>query len=434
VLNIPACAYLQNVMHKFKKTTIMKNITTIIVGLFFTISAYCQDGEFKVYPNGLIYSERTMSKLSHIVDSLNLKYKTCNFNTVFYSKSQTIGHIIKLEEGNIKEAKKDMENQISLDDFLKKYPKATIERDALIIKSKYENYKKQNIVEFEHFDLKSDYGFSIQSEDVSLYQKDFSNKWLFEYNKKSSYSEESLSAFYFPANFSSVPIPQKYSQMVGYSDCLIDTTTTKFKDHLKDGWVELPENWTSLSEKEKAKLLDEMRSTKVIGGCSQDSRPREHAIHIALLSAETYNWEVFLKSHLDIMNDRFDRMSDGSYAWGQRNTYIKELEELNINVPDLILGISFRLENPASNHYFGSIGRVGRALSETKNRSEIEQAMLSIISDNELDTYNRLLFYFLFRNYNNNIKDETVKKANNDTLAIATKTLPDSINKRLTEK
>jgi len=404
------------------------------VGLFFTISAYCQDGEFKVYPNGLIYSERTMSKLSHIVDSLNLKYKTCNFNTVFYSKSQTIGHIIKLEKGNIKEAKKDMENQISLDDFLKKYPKATIERDALIIKSKYENYKKQNIVEFEHFDLKSDYGFSIQSEDVSLYQKDFSNKWLFEYNKKLSYSEESLSAFYFPANFSSVPIPQKYSQMVGYSDCLIDTTTTKFKDHLKDGWVELPENWTSLSEKEKAKLLDEMRSTKVIGGCSQDSRPREHAIHIALLSAETYNWEVFLKSHLDIMNDRFDRMSDGSYAWGQRNTYIKELEELNINVPDLILGISFRLENPASNHYFGSIGRVGRALSETKNRSEIEQAMLSIISDNELDTYNRLLFYFLFRNYNNNIKDETVKKANNDMLAIATKTLPDSISKRLTEK
>lgn len=421
-------------MCKFKTTATMKNITTLIVGLFCTISAYCQDGEFKVYPNGLIYSEQTMSKLSHIVDSLNLKYKTCNFNTVFYSKSQTIGHIVKVDKGNIKEAKKDMENQIPLDDFLKKYPKATIERNVLIIKSRYKNYKKQDIVEFEHFDLKSDYGFSITSEDVSLYQKDFSNKWLLEYNEKTKYSDESLSAFYFPTNFSSVPIPQKYSQMIGYSDCIIDTTTTKFKDNLKDGWVELPENWTSLSEKKKAKLLDEMRSTRVIGGCSQDSRPREHAIHIALLSAETYNWEVFLKSHLDIMNDRFDRMSDGSYAWGQRNTYIKELEELNINVPDLILGISFRIENPASNHYFGSIGRVGRALSETKNRNEIEQAMLSIISDNELDTYNRLLFYFLFRNYNHNIKDETVKKENNDKLTTATKTLPDFISERLTEK
>lgn len=412
----------------------MKNITTLLVGLFYTISAYCQDGEFKVYPNGLIYSEQTMSKLNKIVDSLNLKYKTCNFNTVFYSKSQTFGHIVKVDKGNIKEAKIDMENQISLDDFLKKYPKATIERNVLVIKRKYKNYDNQNIVEFEHFDLKSDYGFGIESEDTTLYQKDFSGKWLFEYREKTSYSEESLSAFYFPTNFSSVPIPQKYSQMIGYSDCLIDTTTSKFKDNLKDGWVELPKNWTSLSKKKKAKLLDKMRSTRVIGGCSQDSRPREQAIHIALLSAETYNWEVFLKSHLDIMNDRFERISDGSYAWGQRNTYIRELEELNIDVPDLILGISFRIENPASNHYFGSIGRVGRALAETKNRNEIEEAMLSIISDNELDTYNRLLFYFLFRNYNHHIKNETVKKENNDKLAAATKALPEFISERLTEE
>lgn len=421
-------------MHKFKKTATMKNITTLIIGLCFIITAYSQDREFKVYPNGLIYSEQTMGKLSHIVDSLNLKFKTCNFNTVFYSKSQAIGHIVKVDKGSIKEAKKDMENQISFVDFLKKYPKATVQRNVLIIKSKYKNYKKQDIVEIEHFDLKSDYGFSIESEDVSLYQKDFSNKWLFEHSKKTSYSDESLSAFYFPNNFSSVPIPQKYSQMIGYSDCLIDTTTTKFKDNLESGWVELPENWTALPENEKAKLLDKMRSTRVVGGCSMDSRPREHAINIALLSAETYNWEVFLKSHLDIMNDRFDRMSDGSYAWGQRSTYIKELEELNINVPDLILGISFRIENPASNHYFGSIGRVGRALSETKNRSEIEQAILSIISDKELDTYNRLLFYFLFKNYNHYIKDETVKKENNDKLATATKTLPDFVSERLTEK
>lgn len=412
----------------------MKNITTQIVGLFCTISAYCQDGEFKVFPNGLIYSEQTMGKLSHIVDSLNLKFKTCNFNTVFFSKSQAIGHIIKVDKASIKEAKKDMENQISFDDFLKKYPKATVQRNVLIIKNKYKNYQKQDIVEIEHFDLKSDDEFSIESEDVSLYQKDFSNKWIFEHSKKTSYSDESLTAFYFPNNFSSVPVPQKYSQMIGYSDCLIDTTATKFKDNLKDGWVELPQNWTALPENEKAKLLDKMRSTRVVGSCSMDSRPREHAINIALLSAETFNWEVFLKSHLDIMNDRFERMSDGSYAWDQRNTYIKELEELNINVIDLILGISFRIENPVSNHYYGSIGRVGRALSETKNRNEIEQAMLSIISDSELDYYNRLLFYFLFKNYNYYIKDETIKKESNEKLAKAVATLPDYFSNQLANK
>ncbi|MCA6496088.1 MAG: hypothetical protein IM558_00025 [Chitinophagaceae bacterium] len=134
------------------------------------------------------------------------------------------------------------------------------------------------------------------------------------------------------------------------------------------------------------------------------------------------------------MNDRFERMSDGSYAWDQRNTYIKELEELNINVIDLILGISFRIENSASNHYYGSIGRVGRALSETKNRNEIEQAMLSIISDSELDYYNRLLFYFLFKNYNYYIKDETIKKENDEKLAKAVATLPDYFSNRLANK
>jgi hypothetical protein len=412
----------------------MKKSATLLIGLVSTITAFCQDGEFKVYPNGLIYSEKTMGKLSHIVDSLNLKFKSCNFNKVFYSKSQTFGYIVHVNKSNIKEAKRDMENLISIDNFLKKYPNSTVEHDVLIIKNKYKNYKNQAVVEIEEFDLKSDNGFSITLDKGSHYFKDFSNQWLLRYREKTQYADESLSAFYFPTNFQSVSIPQKYSQMIGYSDCIIDTTTTKFKNILKSGWIDLPENWTSLSAKKKVQLLDEMRSIRVIGDCSQDSRPRAHAINIALLSAETYKWEVFLKAHLDIMNDHFERMSDGNYAWERRNTYIKELEELNIHVADLMFGISFRIENPSSNHYFGSIGRLGRAFSETKNRSEIEQSMLAIVSDKELDIYNRLLFYFLFLNYNENISDEAIKKKNNDKLVAATKTLPNFISEKLLEK
>ena len=50
-----------------------------------------------------------------------------------------------------------------------------------------------------------------------------------------------------------------------------------------------------------------------------DNSPRIHALNIAKLSAETINWEVFLRAHLDIMKDKFERMSDGSYAFGGRN-------------------------------------------------------------------------------------------------------------------
>jgi hypothetical protein len=78
------------------------------------------------------------------------------------------------------------------------------------------------------------------------------------------------------------------------------------------------------------------------------------------LAAETAEWPVFLRAHLDIMNDHFERFTDGSYAWGGRKTYLKEIEDLNIDVPDLLLGTSLRIVDPSENHYFGYSGRLGR--------------------------------------------------------------------------
>lgn len=412
----------------------MKSIVTILVGLFFSTATYCQNGEFKVYPNGLIYSEQAMTKLSRTADSLNLKFKTCDFDKVFYSKQQVVGHMIELSSGDIKSAKEDLEQNISFEEFCLKYPQAKITNNILIIRSRYTTYSNRKMVSISHFDLKSDYGFSIKSEDLTLYDKDFQGKWLYEYSEKSQYSKECIKSFFFPESFRSIELPKKYSLMIGYTDCLIDTTMTKFKDDLKEGRIDLPENWIKLSEKKKVALLEEMRSTRVVGFCSMDNGPRIHAQNIALLSAETYNWEIFLKAHLDIMNDRFERLSDGSYAYNNRKTYIKELEELNINITDLLFGISFRVENPASNHYYGSIGRLGRSLSETKNRAEIEQKMLSIIADEELDLYNRLLFYFLFDNYNYYTEDESVRMKNEARLAAVIKTFPSFISERFTEK
>ena len=177
--------------------------------------------------------------------------------------------------------------------------------------------------------------------------------------------------------------------------------------------------------KEKALFLK--RSRIVVGGCSQDQSPRYHAQDIAVLAAETAKWEVFLRAHLDIMNDRFERVSDGNYAWVGRQTYIKELEELGINVPDLLLGISLRVENTADNHYFGNIGRLGRALAETKYQDEIEQKMLSMIEDKDLDTYNRIVLYFLFKNYNYNLKEDNRKKQNVEKLKKAVKSMPEGL-------
>lgn len=403
----------------------MKKLFFSLLSLLMFANVFGQT-EFETHENGLIYTKSTMSKLGKIVDSLNLKYKTCDLNKTFYSKSQTIGHIITLDNSNCKAAQKDLDNNISLEDFLKKYPDARVEKEVLVVKSRYEDYDGKEKIDFSEIDPNGGYGFEIVIPfKENFFNKDFKNTWLYDYNEKTNYSRESLEAFYFPENFITKPIKEKYAKQIGYADCLIDTTSTKLLKNAKYGSVKFPENWQKLSDSKKEILLKEMRSTRVVGGCSMDSSPRIHAMYIAVLSAETTNWEVFLKSHLDIMNDRFERVSDGSYAYGQRKTYIKELEELDIDVLNLLLGTSLRIENPAKNHYYGNIGRLGRAITESKDKSTFESTILAMIEDNELDDYNRILAYFLYISYNNYLTDIAEQQNNLKKVRTAVSKLPD---------
>ncbi|MEN9336315.1 MAG: hypothetical protein RLZZ500_1302 [Bacteroidota bacterium] len=156
--------------------------------------------------------------------------------------------------------------------------------------------------------------------------------------------------------------------------------------------------------------LEMKRRRRVIGGCSMDQGPRIHAQEIAVLAAETTKWEIFLRSHLDIMNDCFDRVSDGSYAYAGRKTYIRELEVLDINLTDLILGITLRIDNASPNHYFSSISRMGRALAESQDREGVERTLLAAVSAPDLDVYNRQLFYYLYLNYVYNLPETTQRE------------------------
>lgn len=393
-----------------------------------------QESEFKLYPNGLIYSERTMARLTHYVDSLNLQFKTCDMNRKFYACHQTLGVVIKYSGPGVKQALQDLENGVTAQQFIQKYPKSEAVNDALILRSLETGNGNKKYVQFKFFNPSENYNPTIETDDISLLNADMKGRWVTEHSKATQYSKESLTAFYFPENFRSARLPQRYEMMIAYADCMIDTSESKMKRPERSDYTGLPVGWEKLSQREMAALLEEKRKTSVWGYCSMDQSPRLHAIDIAVLSAETYNWPVFLKAHLDVMNDRFDRASDGSYAWGARQTYIKELEELNIHVHDLMLGITFRFSDPAVHHYFGSVGRIGRALAETKDSTGIEQSILTVIADRELDTYNRLVFYFLFLNYNHFVTGDVRKEANKVRLMEAVKTLPEGIQEQIMKR
>ena len=470
-------------------------------------AAFSQRPEFAKF-NGLIYPDSTITRLKHVVDSLNLKFKVCELHKVYQSRQQAKAHHISLEKGRIREARKDMEAKMPFELFIKKYPKAKVHKQLLVIKEPYFPDDDKEVTELT--------GISLSDEEFSVHLKDklpetnqsLNGTWLYRYYEKTGFMDESIDAFYFTEDFSSRPLPVKYARMVQYSDCMVDTSTQvffpnarytsvrfsrrhtprveAFYDYINESiqWPDFmkvdsidtrPEafidsvRYSLLSELErkdtrfqlllkqaikeaidsgsnyegleeyaghflsKKTALELKRNRIVIGGCSQDEAPRLHAFAIAKLAAETVNWEIFLRSHLDIMNDRFERMSDGSYAQRERLTYIQELEVLDINVIDLLLGISLRMENPSANHYYGNIGRLGRALSETKFPAVVESTMLQMISDKELDDYNRVVMYYLFQNYNHFL-DQRRQQENTLKLKKAVQMLPVYLTSQLNAK
>jgi hypothetical protein len=179
-----------------------------------------------------------------------------------------------------------------------------------------------------------------------------------------------------------------------------------------------------------AKALELKRSFRVRGFCSADTRPRDHAKAICKLAAENYQWDIFLRAHLDILNDNFDRTGDGSWAWRGRETYIKELEELDINTMDLLIGTSLNSRDVSHNHYQARTSRIGRALTESKYKVEVENLLVSMTQDERLDLYNRMEMAYALIFYNRNLKDKQAYSSNLERIKKAIRTLPDGVNKR----
>jgi hypothetical protein len=487
----------------------MKQTLIIVLVMAHAITGYGRQTEFPTYSNGLIYDDTTMTRLKFIVDSLNLKFKKCDLTKNYYAIPQVTGHYIRMETGDVLAAWADIQQDISYEDFVKKYPAAVKDSNVLITVTEAVNYKKQK--EIVYHDQTSNIYIDMLKDSIGKATHDKygargnNNRWVYIYSKPYSATKRSIIAFYIPRPPASPLIPEKYARLILYSDCMIDTGTTVILENAKESemWFEEKDSSVatpklkafeqyiekntrhvvignnkkhpsplymyhmdslkrryihdSLSARpvfkqlladavveafqlkymtsddfeyytagyySKNAALNMLRNKRVYGSCSMDPAPRVHAMNIAKLAAEATNWQVFLRAHLDIMNDRFERTSDGSYAWGRRQTYIREIEDLDIHVQDLMLGIALRINNASGNHYFGDVGRLGRAFAETKNRSVLEQQILSMITDPELDDYNRLLMHYLFLDYLYYLPEKESRLAALQQLEAADKTLP----------
>lgn len=377
----------------------MKNTLATLLLLATLGCTHAQKPEFG--QDSLLYSPQTMQQLKHIVDSLNLKFKSCELPRTYYALPQTRGHYVAIEGARAQAAAKLLDDQPSWATFEQAFPDAEVQRDLLILRNIEEDYNNQEYVSIRAIPIGDRWAPSIGIYDLAAGNApQLQGKWLFAYDGASGSSKASFEAFYFETNFVSQPLNERYARMVQYVDCMVDTSTVIFTAEAEYGYMrEAIGDLDTMTMAQKQALLQKMRGTMVMGQCSMDDSPRRHARNIAILAAESVSWEVFLRAHLDIMNDHFSRASDGSYAWAQRMTYLHELEVLDINTLELILGMSFRIDNPSANHYYGSIGRLGRAIAEAENVAAIEKQVLGMIQDPTLDDFNRVIMHNLFISY-----------------------------------
>ncbi|GAB5523007.1 MAG: hypothetical protein Roseis2KO_08790 [Roseivirga sp.] len=445
----------------------MKNNRQIpIFFLFFIIllpGSSCIAQEFKLHKNGLVYDESTMSKLHIIVDSLNLKFKQCTSDPVYQSLSQARIHSFHIKK-DARKAVALIKTGLTFTELEKAFPKAETVRDQYLI---HFQRKADDITEDLYRSIEANGQRNRQFETPpGAFSRPLKGEWIYEFN------DGYLTAFYLLEDLSTQRLPQKYALMVGYADCMVDTTTQIFSEvawdntyDLGDGspkvssFIEskassLRENMEAVNELDalsrtmiaeggsnqeletlaeiyisKERALALKRSRIVSGFCSQDDRPRRHAWEIARLSAETTDWSIFLRSHLDLMNDNFHRRTDGNYAWGSRSTYIKELENLDIGTRDLLLGVTLQTDNPAENHYQGSNYRTARAIAESENPDAYLGSILEAIKDTELDLFNRMCMTYLILNYfQQSEENQTTQK---ESTRMAINTLPDFVSKEL---
>ena len=448
----------------------MKPFSFFTVLLAITISCQAQtirSEEFNVEDNGLIYSQADMKILRKVVDSLSLRFKTCDLTTSYYSHPQaTVRHLqFRSDSADFKKIRQAIETGIEYEALIRRFGTQiykSITGSLIRMSDPYEQ-------EFYLWGTPTD-GYDVQ---YDFPQSSFgNNKWVV-YESATGGRLKFLHVWYLASPFASSKLPDEYAKLLQYVDCMIDTNTArsrentnwsrsakskaleplvnflnakmhiKKKDEWKDYFTEEKFEYainnllkdtqfvalvravvdSSIKAGEgneyledlagillsKDKKLEIMRNRVVMGRCSRDPSPRLHALRIAKTSAEAHRWDIFLRAHLDIMNDRFERTSDGSYAYGGRGTYLKELEELNLNVIDLMLGMSLRSPSVSDNHYNGTVWRLGRALAESKDRLAFESRVITMMNDHRLDAFNRGLLCLLYRNYLGHLPDEKEK-------------------------
>jgi len=198
-----------------------------------------------------------------------------------------------------------------------------------------------------------------------------------------------------------------YANDSNFKNLLLEALDYAEKNKVSNGDLE---DFTAQLISEK-RALELMRHNRQVGTCSFDNGPIIQQKRIATLASKTQNWNVFIKSFLNIMNDNVSRNANSNIASNARKTYIKELAKLDIDIDKILLGSNVRIDDTIRTHYFSDGSKIAKAYANLSSDKQeyFKNTVFEIIKDKEVDAFNKLHFYNTLKNYQYFVKDSIEK-------------------------
>ncbi len=183
----------------------------------------------------------------------------------------------------------------------------------------------------------------------------------------------------------------------------------------------------------KNRTLNLLRQSQTIGTCSFDERPLAQLKRIAMLAAETADWGLFIRSTLNVLNDNVSRVAQSNIASNNRKTYIEELAKLDLDLNLMLLGSNFRVSDTTTTHYFSDGAKIAKAYNSLPIAYQdiFEKAIIEILKNPNMDSFNKLHFYNTYQNFKYLLKDSLKIKSINDNSKQLTSYLPYEIKSRI---
>ncbi len=220
-----------------------------------------------------------------------------------------------------------------------------------------------------------------------------------------------------------------YKADENFKNLLLKALNYAEKNKVSNGYLE--DFTAQLISKKRA--LELMRQNRKTGSCSFDDSPLIQLKRIAHLATKTLDWNIFIKSFLNVMNDNVSRNANSNIASDARKTYIEELAKLDLDIDKILLGSNMRIQDTIQEHYFSDGGKIAKAYTNLSSEKQeyFENAVSEILKNKEVDAFNKLHFYNTFKYYQYFLKDSIKKNEVEKKIKNLIPFLPKEIKSRI---